>query len=294
MLARTLQATRIKTTKIFSRGYARGYGGLNMHERLGIGEDGVPETIVIPGIAGEFASKFFKESYKRGGMTVARSFEAELNIFTWSVREDPDWDVKTTSPFFSVDEKKGTIKQKCKSLGLTPFFTNRIANLVTEEVNNIDRLEQLRTDYEEIMQFLRKERKVTLITGTELAPSELEFLKDSIKVDYLKPDDILVFKHEVDSSILGGIKVLIEGQEVNRSWTKSAVDEASSRLRDGAKSQFGVPPPDVTYPVFKNNEVASRLDPKIFSRATLDLAVSTDKNFKEGELSDTRFANARN
>jgi hypothetical protein len=95
---------------------------INLHERLGVGEDGIPEVVVIPGITGEYAYNFFRESFKRGGQKIAQAFEAELNILTWSVRSDPDWDVLTTSPFFSLEDKNKTVKSKCQTLGLTPFF----------------------------------------------------------------------------------------------------------------------------------------------------------------------------
>jgi len=279
MFARTVQ--RLGRRRVAVRKYAN-VGPINLHEKLGMGADGIPETIVIPGIAGEYASKFFRDAYQRGGQKIAMGFEAELNILTWSVRGDSDWGILTTSPFFPVEEKEATVRKKCKELKLTQFFANRIVKLLNDS-NDIARLEQLRTDYEEIMRFIRKERQVTLITGTDLSPQEIEMLKESIKNDYLRPDDIIVFSHQVDPSILGGMKVVVETSESNYAWNKGSVDDVALRFREGARRQFGVPEKALQQAALPTADTSKMLNPLIYSKETIDKMAAIAKSAREGK-----------
>jgi len=218
------RAHRSRAAKVGLRKYSRMPAGLNLTEGFGIDPEGVPETIIIPGIAGEYATNFFRESYKRGGARVAQAFELELNILTWSVRGDSDWDVITTSPFFSLEVKEKTVRDKCKDLKLSPFFTNRVIALLQSDID-ITRLEQIRTDFEELMRSFRRERQVVLVTGKDLSKEETEFFKHSLRVSYLSEGDSMVFTHQVDSNIKGGLRVVIDGTIHDHSWTEKTLSD---------------------------------------------------------------------
>jgi len=215
--------------------------GINITADFGIGPDGVPETIIIPGVAGEYATTFFKESYKRGGERVATAFEVELNVLALSVRGDADWEGVTTSPLFTTDQKHQTIKEKCQSLKLSPFFTNRILTLLKNDYD-VTRLEQIRADYEELMRSFRRERQVVLVTGKELSPEELEFMKQSVKMSYLSAGDAMVFSHQVDSSISGGLRLIIDGTSHDHAWTEKTISDARAEADTQAYNQHKLPP----------------------------------------------------
>jgi len=240
-------------------------------------------------VAGEYATKFFREAYQRGGEKIARAFEAELNILTWSVRKDPDWGVLTTSPFYSLQDKEKTVRKKALELKLSPFFANRVVRLLNDQ-NDISRLEQLRTDFEEIMRFLRKERQVTLVTGKDLPPQEIDLLRESVKADYLRPEDTVVFSHQIDTSILGGYKVIIDGSETSHAWTNSDISEVTHKAREGALKQFPVPGkkpelkrfPDIGDPI-------KYMDPTVYSKSTIDLVKQIIDSYGDGEMSIGRF-----
>lgn len=101
-------------------------------------------------------------------------------------------------------------------------------NLV--ESGDIRRLNQVRMDFEELMRAHRREVDVTLITGKPLSPAALAQMQKSIQADYLQPQDNLIFTASVDSSVKGGYKVIIKGQEHDLTWNH-AIDEAESQVR---------------------------------------------------------------
>jgi hypothetical protein len=152
---------------------------------------------------------------------------------------------------------------------------------LVNENNDISRLEQLRTDFEEIMQFIRKERQVTLVTGSDLSAEELDLLRASIKNDYLRPGDTIVFNHQVDSSIAGGMKVVIEGNEVDNSWNTSATKTITGQFREGSKHQFGRPE-KFPVPVLPKADVDSSFDTSVFSKQTIDAYNAFVNNSKGG------------
>jgi len=229
-----------------------------------MGPDGVPETIIIPGIAGEYATNFFKESYKRGGPRVAQAFELELNILTWSVRGDSDWDVVTTSPFFSLEQKEKAVRDKCKQLKLSPFFTNRVIALLQNDID-ITRLEQIRSDFEELMRSFRRERQVILVTGKQLSKEEIEFFKHSLKVSYLSEGDSMVFSHQVDATISGGLRVVVDGTTHDHAWTDKTISDFRAEGESEGNSQM------------RSTPVAIEIDPEIMNNVSKYLAAGLPK-----------------
>jgi len=217
--------------------------GFNLTADLGMDDEGVPETIVIPGIAGEYATRFFREAYKRGGERVAKGLEVELNALAMSVRTDPDWDILTTSPFFSLEQKQKAVRERCQKLKLSPFFTNRILSLLDKE-EDIGRLQQIRYDYEELMRSFRRERQLVLVTGKPLSPQELEFFKHSMKVNYLSAGDQMVFSHQIDPTIAGGLRVIIDGNVTDHSWSEKNISDAKGEFEaEGYVKLKPAPPP---------------------------------------------------
>jgi len=239
--ARNIRRSALSRPKVALRKYSRIPPGINLTEDFGIGEDGVPETIIIPGVAGEYATMFFKEAYKRGGERVSSAFEVELNVLTMSVRDDSDWEGVTTSPFFTSEQKEQTVREKCQALKLSPFFTNRLVTLLKNDYD-ITRLEQIRSDYEELMRSFRRERQVVLVTGKELSADELEFMKQSVKLSYLSAGDALVFSHQVDRNISGGLRLIIDGTSHDQSWTEKTISDTRTEADAEAYNSHKLPP----------------------------------------------------
>jgi len=241
--ARRSRAVKTNALRHYSRANS---AGINLSEGFGLDAEGVPETLIIPGVAGEYAMNFFRESYKRGGSRVAQAFELELNILTWSVREDSDWDIVTTSPFFDAAVREKHIREKCKALKLSSFFTNRLLTLLKNDVD-ITRLEQIRADYEELMRTFRRERPVVLVTGRELSPAEVDFFKHSLEVTYMTAGDHMVFSHQVDRSILGGIRVVVDGFTYDHAWTETTISDSRKEFENEGLNKLRPPPPAPGY-----------------------------------------------
>jgi len=78
------------------------------------------------------------------------------------------------------------------------------------------------------MRIYRRERRVTLVTGPGYTKDDIEFLTQSVKTSYLRPEDSMVFNHQVDESILGGLKVVVDGVESDYSWDNRAVENVKT------------------------------------------------------------------
>jgi len=220
--------------------------------------------MVIIGKAGAYASTYFLQAHAKGGPKTVSTFEKELNVLTWSVRGDTKWEVETQSPFFDLEHKQNAVRTKCKELGLSPFFAERIVELLRGE--DVGRLEQIRTDYEEIMRAFRKERDVTLVTKQPLSPQEAEFYRKTIRASYLTPEDVMVFQHQVDETILAGMKVIIDKVEYDLTWNNPREkwqEQGQARLRAAAqeaKSHMRRPEQ------FKKEEFLKNIDFTIFPK----------------------------
>jgi len=119
-------------------------------------------------------------------------------------------------------------------MGCSTFFIDIIYSLI--EKQEIGRINQIRTDYEELMRAHRREVDVSLTTKSPLSEQELEFYKNSIKLDYLTPKDNVIFNHAVDPSIIEGYLVNISGVTHDYTWNK-AIEEQEKSEKDLKKQK---------------------------------------------------------
>jgi F0F1-type ATP synthase delta subunit len=189
----------------------------------------VKAPVSVRGTAGRFAMRFFEEAYEREGDAGVVRLEKELAILDWSVRGQTSWKVQTTSPFFDLQWRREQITKRLSGQGLSPLLIDLVMDLVAQ--GEVRRLQQVRTDFDEIMRAFRREVDVTLTTAASLSTEHVDLIKRSVQTDYLKPDDNLIFAHVVDESLVGGFKVYIRGQEHDHSWvaTVRTSEEENSR-----------------------------------------------------------------
>jgi F0F1-type ATP synthase delta subunit len=190
---------------------------------------------------------FFETVWKHAGEPGVKTFEKELNLLTWSVRKDPEWEL-TQSPLVSLEEKNKIVTERLKKLGCSDFFITQILSLVQSE--NLPRLNQIRFDYEEIMRAYRREIDVSLITKTPLAADVLEFYKRTIRLNFLNPKDNIIFTHQVDPEISHGYRVELGGQLFDFTWNKDQetmkqkLETINDKSRKEAQETFSMPLPD--------------------------------------------------
>jgi F0F1-type ATP synthase delta subunit len=193
--------------------------------------------VLIPGIAGEYAMNFFESVYEKEGDVGVKTFEKQLNLLSWSVRNDPDWEL-TRSPLISVEQKSRLVQERLKSLGCSKFFIDSILSLVKSE--DITRLDQIRYDFEEIMRAYRREVDVILVTKTQLSEKDLEFYKKSVRLNFLSPKDNIIFNHQVDETITHGYRVTISGQEFDFTWNKDQAELAKKEQEEAAEESKNI------------------------------------------------------
>jgi len=202
----------------------------------------VKAPVSVRGKAGRFAMRFFEDAFAREGDAGVVRLEKELAVLDWAVRDQTSWRVTTTSPFFDLKWKREQITKRLTAQGLSPLLVDLVMELVAQ--GEIRRLQQVRTDYDEIMRGYRREVDVTLTTSRPLSAERLALLKKSIQVDYLKPDDNLIFAHSVDDSLGGGYKVYIKGQEYDHSWADAirTAEEDNNRLVNAPRDKLAAAP----------------------------------------------------
>jgi F0F1-type ATP synthase delta subunit len=198
--------------------------------------------VSVRGKAGRFAMHFFEDAFAREGDAGVVRLEKELGVLDWAVRDQTSWRVTTTSPFFDLKWKREQVTKRLTAQGLSPLLIDLVMELVAQ--GEIRRLQQVRTDYDEIMRAYRREVDVTLTTSKPLSPERLALLKKSIQVDYLKPDDNLIFAHSIDDSLGGGYKVYIKGQEYDHSWANAirTAEEENNRIVNAPRDRLSALP----------------------------------------------------
>jgi len=189
--------------------------------------------VLIPGVAGAYAMNFFESVFELEGDIGVKTFEKQLNLLSWSVRNDPDWEL-TRSPLISTEQKSQLVQQRLQILGCSEFFIDSIVSLVQSEA--ITRLDQIRYDFEEIMRAYRREVDVILVTKSQLSEKDLEFYKKNIRLNFLSPKDNVIFNHQVDESITHGYRITISGQEFDFTWNKDQAELAKQEQAEALES----------------------------------------------------------
>eukprot|EP01125_Pyxidicula_operculata_P000347 TRINITY_DN10398_c0_g1_i1.p1 TRINITY_DN10398_c0_g1~~TRINITY_DN10398_c0_g1_i1.p1 ORF type:complete len:260 (+),score=63.81 TRINITY_DN10398_c0_g1_i1:25-804(+) len=214
--------------------------------------------VTVPGTAGAYAMYIFEEAYTAGGDKVVQRTESELNVLTWSVRKNTDWEVATNTPFLTPEKRNQYITEYMTSLGCSTFFIDLIVGLADRK--DLGRLNQIRTDFEEIMRGYRKEVDVVLTTKGPLTPETLEFYKKNIFTSFLKEGDNMIFRHTVDPSIVNGYKVSVGKEEHDFTWNAqvAAAEVAKAQVSVSNAADFPFTP------VVLKDVVSSLLDNDLF------------------------------
>jgi len=221
--------TRINTKYVGYYVIPKRHYAISLPPGVKVAEPQPGEAPLIPGTAGIYSMFFFEEAYRHGGDSAVRNFETELNFFVWKIRKDAGrWDVETKSPLIPLEARSALVEKRISSLGLSPFFSKCILTLL--ERKEISRLNQIRTDYEEIMQVYRREIEVVFTTGKKLPQSELDFYQKTLKLNFLKPSDNMIFTHSIDPTIKRGYTATVAGVLHNFAWNND-IDETEQESK---------------------------------------------------------------
>jgi len=207
----------------------------------------------ISGKAGHYATNLYETAYDEGGGEKGlQEIELQLNRFVWNNRangkQQDEWEYIVLNPLYTPEMKLEKAREFLQSLKATPIFINFILKLLEKREDHL--LNQIRIDFEEIMRAHRREIDVELITPSSLSPEDLEYYKKTIKLNYLKPNDKMIFSHSVDNSIWKGYVVKVKGIRYDFTWNKQYTTEEENHAEDTAEHEVDAHIRD-TLPVIK-------------------------------------------
>jgi len=169
----------------------------------------VPPAYIL-GRSGGIAMSLFRIVDLTEGVIGLRRTEKELEVLSAISRKyEKQWRELLGIPTSLVpqDKKDEILDIVLSEIGCSFRFYEYMLELFHK--GEMTHLPQIATDFQELNRAHRKEVDITVVTGTELSQMELEFYKSSVALDFLQPADNMIFTHNVDKSILGGYKVIM-------------------------------------------------------------------------------------
>jgi len=163
----------------------------------------------VLGETGEVAMTLWETVYNEEGDYGIQRTEEELKLLGLITYGRKEWLELVSTPLIPQETKDSILVQQLEDLHYSPQFIEYMMTIFHSGCAH--RLQQIINDFVEINREFRHEVEVKLITGEVLDQSSVEFYKNSITLDYLEPEDQVIFTHVVDSSIIG-YKVLIKKQ----------------------------------------------------------------------------------
>jgi len=165
----------------------------------------------LPGRAGEQAMVLWEKLYASGGDAALVRGEKEIDNFVWSVRGNKVWDflIKTPDDLVSRDRKFAVVEEHLQAIGCSPLFIKLMGELFRSD--EMDSLEQIRSDFFAINREHRKEVDVEFVTPAAIDAETLEYYKASIALNYLTEEENMIFTHSITSDFKKGYKVVVKG-----------------------------------------------------------------------------------
>jgi len=209
--ARTANTSKRVVAK--SRRASDAYSGIEEYFQkmvdVEVEESKVPKF--IPGRSGERAMHLWERLYSAGGDQALLRGEKEIDNFVWSVRGNKVWEflVKTPDDLISRDKRFAVVEEHLQAIGCSPLFIRLMGDLFRSD--EMDSLEQIRSDFFLINREHRKEVDVEFITPSMVDAETLAYYKASIALNYLKEEENMIFTHRVTSDFKKGHKIVVKG-----------------------------------------------------------------------------------
>jgi len=208
------------------------------------GKKDVEPPKFIMGKAGEIAMDIWYRAYAHGGAIACARLQLELEVFTrFSNAPKETWKklmnendnafqacIRSPNEFLSLDKKSRILVDLIQEIGGSEFFIFRVI-LPLSKSGELHRINQIYADYKELQRAFNREIDVVLFTNKALDQQAIDFYKASISLDFLAPEDKMIFDHKVDGNIWKGYKVSVQNKIHDFTHDK----ETFNQLTKGAK-----------------------------------------------------------
>jgi len=190
--------------------------------------------LVLSGSAGKAAMLLFKNVYEAEGVEGLNRTQKELDVFLWSVEGKKEWNSLIYTPDLLVSRatKNAKVAAHLKAIGASPLFSRQLLGIFNSKV--VHRLDQVVNDFHAIVRAYKREVDVRLTTKGELDKATLQFYKNTVALNYLEPEDNMIFAHDVDPTIVDGYRVVVKGQTFDLTANKVV---AAKKAAEDAKFQ---------------------------------------------------------
>jgi len=178
------------------------------------------------GSQGKSATELFaKTEEKKNSAQVAKELRAFVTAY------DDDFDLRTTfiNPLVKGEDLSAMKAELYPALNITTDETKELISELTER-RALHKLHKIVTDFEKLVAYSLKEVVATVTTAEALSADDTARLESAIKTR-LEGDEQLRLNAVVDPSVLGGLRVTLEGQSLDLT-VASRIREIDRRIRN--------------------------------------------------------------
>jgi len=185
-----------------------------------------PLPVKLSGAAGAAAGNLWRNVYEADGLAGLERTQKELDVFLWSVEGKKAWTslIYTPDVLIPREKKDALLLRQLEAIGASQTFIDNLTSIF--HTKDIYRLEQIRDDFFTIVRAFKREVDVRIITPKAMDAATLEFMKSTVALNFLSPQDNMILATEVDPSIVSGYKVILKG--MTHDFTSNKAIEAAA------------------------------------------------------------------
>ena len=166
-------------------------------------------------IAYEYANALFELATKENKHEIVRD---EYSLFLKLIKDNPDFLKVLTFPNIVKDEKKECIKKTL--IGFDELILNFFYVLIDN--NRMDMVEEIGQEFAKMERAFNNVTKVDVYTAVKLTSDELKEVES--KLSNIITDTKILINNIEDPSLIGGMKAVYDGKEIDFSLNKKLND----------------------------------------------------------------------
>ncbi len=166
-------------------------------------------------IAFEYANALFELATKENKHEIVSD---EYSLFLKLIKDNPDFLKVLTFPNIVKDEKKETIKKTL--VGFDDLLLNFFYVLIDN--NRMDIVEEIGQEFAKMEREYNNVTKVDVYTAIKLTKEELKEVE--VKLSNIITNTQILINNIEDPSLIGGMKAVYEGKEIDFSLNKKLND----------------------------------------------------------------------